>query len=132
MLAFGACKSKKATSKVADDGTVIEETSTTTVTRKTTKVPLEDVLSRQEEMYTTLGLTEKEKEKFRAIETKYAKEMRIAKDENADDKEAMYDALADIQEEKEGEIERLLTPSQFEVYKVELQKMREERREKRN
>ena len=73
----------------------------------------------------------KQKTSFREIETKYAKKMREVRDANADDKDEMYDQLADIQEDKEGEIEKLLTVKQFEAYKVELEKMRAERREGR-
>jgi hypothetical protein len=105
------------------------ETTTTEVTTK--KISLDDALARQEEMYTTLGLSEKQKTSFKEIETKYAKKMREVKDANAGDKDEMYDQLADIQEDKEAEIEKLLTVKQFEAYKVELEKMRAERREGR-
>ena len=39
----------------------------------------EDRLAKQEEMYTTLGLSEEQKVKCRAIATKYAEKMRVAR-----------------------------------------------------
>ncbi len=57
--------------------------------------------------------------------------MRNIRDAKSGDRDAMYAALKKLQAAKEGEIAKLLTPTKFQKYKVELDGMREERRQNR-
>lgn len=132
-VAATSCKTKQSGTSPKTTITETETTTTTTTIVKKQKGEgsLDDALARQEEMYTKIGISEKQKESFRAIETKYAKKMRDIRDANASDKDEMYDKLADLQDDKEDEIEKLLTKTQFDEYQTELEKMRAERKEKR-
>jgi len=137
-LFFGvACKSKKtALESEAVDATEDVATESVTETRKKGKKPrgggsLEERLARQEEMYSKIGLSDPQKEKFRAIETKYANKMRAAKDANEGNRESMMSALKVIQADKLAEIKAMLSPEQFTKYEEELAKMRAERRRPR-
>jgi hypothetical protein len=137
-----SCKSKKpaveSPIEAAVDTAIETKTETTSEIdleiKKTRNKPrgggsLKERLARQEEMYSSIGITEAQKEKFRAIETSYSKKMRAAKNENNGSKEAMMTALKELQTDKTSEIKMLLTSDQFTKYETQLAIMLAERRQ---
>jgi hypothetical protein len=82
---------------------------------------LEDRLAKQEEMYTTLGLSADQKVKCRVIDTKYAEKMRAARSGGRDAMKSTMDA-------KTTEISKILTVTQFAKYKELLAQRREQRK----
>lgn len=126
LLIISACKSKKA-------ATETEAAAEAPQTERVKKGPpkggsLEEKLAEQEEMYTSLGISDAQKVKFRAIETKYAQKMRTLRDSNTGDREGMRTAMQALQNEKVAEIKSILTGDQFTKYETLLAAMRQERR----
>lgn len=130
LLIVASCKSKKTTTEAAADAPAPTEEVRKPKSQRGGE-SLDDRLAMQEEMYTSIGLDDGQKTKFRAIETKYAKEMRAAREATEGNRDAMRTAMSTIQENKTSEISSILSPEQFVKYKEELSKMREGRREGR-
>jgi Spy/CpxP family protein refolding chaperone len=82
---------------------------------------LEDRLAKQEEMYTRLDLSDDQKVKCRAINSKYAEKMRDTRGEGRD-------AMKSIMDAKTTEMGKILTATQFAKYKELLAQRREQRK----
>jgi Spy/CpxP family protein refolding chaperone len=120
LLIVTACKSQQAT----DEATISEDAATEEIRKGPPQrggSSLEDRLAKQEEMYTTLGLSEEQKVKCRVIVTKYAEKMRAARSGGRDAMKSTMDA-------KTNEIGEILTALQFAKYKELLAQRREQRK----
>jgi len=129
LLIVASCKSKKEAVTEAATETAVEATEE--VRKESPKRgggSLEERLAKQEEMYTSLGISEDQKVQFRAIETKYAEKLRAARESAGGNKEAMRTAMRTVQDDKMGEISNILSPDQFTKYKTLLSEMRQDRR----
>ena len=120
LLIVTACKSQQAT----DEATISEDAATEEVRKGPPQRgggSLEDRLAKQEEMYTTLGLSEEQKVKCRVIDTKYAEKMRVVRSGGRDAMKSTMDA-------KTTEIGEILTAIQFAKYKELLAQRRGQRK----
>jgi hypothetical protein len=120
LLLVTACMSQQAT----DDATSSEDATTEEIRKGPPQRgggSLEDRLAKQEEMYTTLGLSEEQKVKCRAIDAKYAGKMRQARGGGRDAMKSTMDA-------KTTEIGEILTAIQFAKYKELLAQRNEGRK----
>lgn len=129
LLIVASCKSKKtATEAAAQPAAETTEDTRRDQPKRDGGGSLEERLAKQEEMYTQLGISEDQKVKFRAIETKYAKEMRDARDAAGGDRDAMRNTMKSLQISKMAELKGLLSTDQFTKYETLLGEMRQDRR----
>ena len=120
LLLVTACMSQQAT----DEATRSEDATNEAIRKGPPQRgggSLEDRLAKQEEMYTTLGLSEEKKVKCRAIDTKYAEKMRVAR-------RGERDAIKSTMDAKTTEISKILTVTQFAKYKELLAQRNEGRK----
>ena len=90
----------------------------------------EELAKNMEEYFEALNLSEEQKPEFEAITRKYAEQMKAVKD-GGGGKLQKYKKVKSIQENKNSEMEKLLSKDQYEVYlekQEEMQKRMKERR----
>lgn len=87
--------------------------------------PKEMAAQQTEQMKKQLNLTDEQLPKIEALNLKYAEKMKAARDEAAGDRDAMRNTMRSMFNEKDTELQKILTEDQW----ATLQKVRQERRQ---
>ena len=89
----------------------------------------EELAERQtNQMKESLKLTDEQLPKVEALNLKYAKKMKAARDEAGEDREAMRNSMMEMVKEKDVELKKILTDDQWTTFEEDRKKRMEQRR----
>ena len=129
LLVLSACNSSKEAQKAPESTAVAAPNISQQVDRESRRAQFEERRKQQmAALVEQLNLTEEQKAKFDDINKFYRNKLQEIRNNNQGDRQSMREAIMQIREEQDIELEALLTPEQYQTFKKFQEEQRQNRR----